>query len=110
MNGYKLLTDAARLIGIVETDEELRIIGLPLINTVISELGFVPITSLSESVGISSPSATQALLFGTAMLICNALGDEEGRYAMSQIYSAKRAAIKGRVDRIRDTIPKGDWE
>lgn len=109
MTGYKILWDAARLTGIGEPDENLKIIGLPLINSVISELGFLPLSSLAENVGIASGEVGQALLFGTAMLICNALGDEEGRNAMSQVYNLKLSRIKGRIGRVRDVLPKGDW-
>ncbi len=109
MTGYKLLCDAAKLTGIGEPDENLKIIGLPLINSVIAELGFLPLTSLAEIIGISSGDDVQALLFGTAMLICNALGDEEGRNAMSQVYNLKLAKTKGRICRVKDVLPKGDW-
>ncbi len=109
MNGYELLINSTRLIGINEPDENLKIIGLPLINAVIEELGFLPLSSLAENTGISSPDHRQALTFGTAMLICNALGDESGRNAMSQLYSRKLAKINGKNHRVRDVLPKGDW-
>ena len=38
MNGYKLLEDAARLIGLESADENLKIIGLPIVNAVLAEL------------------------------------------------------------------------
>lgn len=107
MNGYKVIEDAARLTGIEQIEEHLKIIGLPLVNAILEELDLTELASLSDEVGALQPSVRQALLFGVAMLICNATGNEEGRYAMSQIYSLKLSGIKGRTQRVRDVMPRG---
>jgi hypothetical protein len=109
MTGYGLLTEGLRLMGIGEMDENIKIIGLTLVNTVICDLGFAPIGSLSENIGISSGDAVQTLIFGVATLICNAMGDTDGRNAMSGIYSQKLAAYKGRINKVRDVMPKGEY-
>lgn len=107
MNGYRLLDDACRLLGLERADDSVKIMGRPIINAVLCELGFAPLSSLSEPVGVLSPKAEQALLFGTAMLIANATGDETGRNSMSQIYSQKRAALKGRISAVKNRFPGG---
>lgn len=109
MNGYKLISDASKMIGMEIIDEKLKIIGLPIVNAVLEELGFCPLKTLSDGVGVYSRPARQALVFGTAMLICNALGDDEGRASMSGLYNQKLSLLRGSVAKVRDTQPKGDW-
>lgn len=107
MNGYKLLDDACRLLGLEGADDNVKIIGRPLVNAILGELGFAPIDSLSELVGVLSSRAEQALLFGTAMLIAGATGDETGKNTMSELYGRKRAALKGRISSVKARFPGG---
>ena len=106
MNGYDILTAAARLTGIQQLDENLKIIGLTIVNSVLEDMGFLAVSSLGESVGLPSTGQRQTLIYGVAMLICNALGDAEGRKAMSDIYYPRLALIKGRVSSVRNIFPK----
>lgn len=108
MNGYKILEDAARLLGLSGLDENLKIIGLPLLNEIITELGFIPVSSLSDFIGISSAKYLSALRFGVATLVANALGDYDSRNAMSKIYTAKLSEVKCKVERVRNVIPGGE--
>lgn len=108
MNGYKLIQDAARLIGLEGADENLKIIGLPLVNEIITELGYLPLSSLSDKIGISYPAACSALRFGVAALIANALGDEEAKDTMYQMYSKKYSRLTSKIERVKDVMPKGE--
>lgn len=107
MNGYKLLTESARLIGLETVDENLKIIGLPLVNAVICELGYVEISSLSEKIGISSQKVLSALRFGVASLIANAVGDTEAATLTNEKYLSLLTKLKSRIDKVRDVLPKG---
>ena len=108
MNGYKLLDEAAKLLGMDWADENIKIIGLPLVNEIICELGFMPISSLSERIGIASPTVCSALRFGVATLIANAIGDLPSRNSLSQIYAQKYSKIASKIDKVRDIFPRGE--
>ena len=110
MNGYEILNSAAKLAGFQGLDENLKITGLALVNTVIAEMGYLPISSLSEDTGIASPDARSTLITGTAMLISGSLGDTEERAAFSKIFCSKLATLKGKIGKVKDVLPKGDWE
>ena len=47
MNGYSMLNEAARLIGLDTADEKLKILGLTLLNTALADLGFKSVPTLS---------------------------------------------------------------
>lgn len=108
MNGYRLLDEAARLIGLESADENIKIIGFSLVNEIITELGFVPLSSLSEKIGISSYAACSALRFGVAALIANAIGDEEAKNTMYQLYLKKYSRLTSKIERVKDVMPKGE--
>lgn len=108
MNGYKVMEESVKLIGISSLDDNLKIIGLPLVNSVLEDMGFVSVPSLSHLIGLPSDSHRRTLVFGVAMLIANALGDTESRQSMSDIYSKRLGLIKGSVSSVRDVIPKGE--
>ncbi len=109
MNGYKLLEDAARLIGLETADENLKIIGLPLVNAVITELGFMEISSLSEKIGISSVKVCTALRFGVAALIAGALGDSAAEAFANRKYREHYTKLTSSIQKVRDVLPKGDF-
>lgn len=107
MNGYSLLTTAARLLGIAEQDETVKVIGLAVVNAALCDIGLSPLCSLSEMVICGKNH--QALIFGTALFLASALGFEEGKKAMKDAYQQERARVKGGTAKVRDTLPKGDW-
>ncbi len=109
MNGYELIARAAALIGMEKADDTLKIIGLPLVNAVLEELGFTVLSSLSEGVGIISQKQTSALLFGLAALIASAVGDDAASSTMSAAYKKRLSALKSSTARVKDRLPRGDW-
>ena len=109
MNGYDILTLSARLIGIERLDEGIKMMGLSLLNATLDDMGFMPLSSLSEDTGLPTPTDRQTLIFGTSMLLANALGDSDGREAMGELYSRRAATKKGGVRSLRDVMPKGEW-
>ncbi|MBO5852313.1 MAG: hypothetical protein J6Q74_00690 [Clostridia bacterium] len=109
MNGYALLEEAARLIGLDFNDEKIKIIGLTLVNTALLDLGFAKIQGLGNPLGISNQKAEQALKFCLAALISNAVGDSATAENMSRIYGAQKAEIKSKTDRVREAFPQGEW-
>jgi hypothetical protein len=109
MNGYDVLTNSARLIGIKHQDETIKIMGLSFVNAILNEMGFAGLSSLSEAVGVSGEGAEQTLIFGTAMLMANAFGDADGRRAMAELYTRRIAKNGSGIALIRDKLPKGEW-
>lgn len=109
MNGYKVLEEASKLQGISKLDENIKIIGLSLINAVLLEMGFAELESLSHPIGLPSTAHRSALIAGVAMFIANAVGDDETRNAFSDDYNKKLAKINSTTGRVRDTMPKGEW-
>ena len=109
MNGYALLEEAERLIVLDFNDEKIKIIGLTLLNTALSDLGFAKTKGLSNSLGITNQKAEEALKFSLAALISNSVGDLASAENMSRIYLAKKAEIKSKTDRVRDAFPRGEW-
>ncbi len=109
MNGYKYLTESAALLGIEGCGDTIKIIGLPLINVVLSEIGLLELSSLSEDVGLVSSADKAALLFGLAVRIASAMGDDEASAEMEKIYKRKLSTLKGRTLKVKDKLPKGDW-
>lgn len=109
MNGYKLLEDSARLIGLEAADENLKIIGLPIVNSVINELGYAEISSLSEKIGISSKRVCTALRFGVASLIAFARGDNEVGSVMNEKYAACYTKLNSNIEKVCDVLPKGEF-
>lgn len=108
MNGYKILEDSARLAGFCELDDNLKIMGLVLINEIIQDLGYLPLSSLTESVGISYEKALSALRFGLAALILGTAGDLDGRNEMWAVYTKKKSQIKNRIVRVKNIMPGGE--
>lgn len=108
MNGYKVLEEAAKLLGLSSVDENLKIIGLPLVNEILIDLGFAPLSSLYEKVGISSEKMLSALRFGVSALVAGAQGDFDSRESMSATYTAKKAELKNHISRVKNVIPGGE--
>lgn len=109
MNGYKTLEEAAKIQGISSLDENIKIVGLSIINAVLSEMGFAEVESLSHPIGLPSLSHRRTLISGAAMFIANAVGDEASRNAFSDDYNKKLSKISSKTERVKDTLPKGEW-
>lgn len=110
MNGYKVLEEAAKLQGISALDDNLKIIGLSIINAVLGEMGFAELDSLSNPVGLASPAQRRTLIAGVAMFIAAAVGDQDLRNAFSEDYNKKLAKLSFKTGRIKDVLPKGEWQ
>lgn len=109
MNGYDVLTHAARLVGITQQDETVRIMGLSFVNAIMNDMGFAGLVSLSEAVGVPSEDGRQTLILGVAMLMANAFGDADGRAAMEELYSRRLAKKESGISFVKDRLPKGEW-
>ena len=109
MNGYSLLNEAARLIGLDGADEKLKIIGLKLLNSALADMNCPKILSLSAPLKIMGVKEAEAVKFCLAALAANALGDSEAAENMSRIYRKLKGETRDRITRVRDTMPKGEW-
>ncbi len=107
MKGYNIICDAAALAGVSPESKILKSQGLSFLNIVICEMGFLPIKSLGAPHGLPIGTRHTAVM-GTAMLIASAVGDAEGRAALSEGYNLALAKNKGRVDRIVRKAFRGD--
>ena len=109
MNGYGILNESARLIGMDFADEKLKTIGLTLLNSALSDMGIRGISSLSATPRFKSQSEGEAVKFLLSALIANAVGDSLQAENMSQIYNTKKGELKACIGRIKDTLPRGEY-
>ena len=109
MNGYGMLNEAARLIGLDTADQKLKILGLTLLNTALADLGFKSVPTLSLRLPDMGVKGAEAVKFCLAALMANAIGDSEMAENMSAIYRGKKAKIQFAVEKVKDTLPRGEW-
>ena len=109
MNGYFILNEAARLIGMDAADEKLKIIGVTLLNTALADMGCQKSISLSAPLTTKDEKVKEAVKFCLAALIANAIGDTEAAENMSGIYRVKKGELKAGIQRVKDILPKGEW-
>ena len=109
MNGYIMLNEAARLIGLDTADEKLKILGLTLLNTALADLGFKSVPTLSLRLPEMGVKGAEAVKFCLAALMANAIGDSVSAENMSTVYRAKKGELKNSISKVRDTLPKGEW-
>lgn len=84
----------------------LRARALSAINTTLFDLcGEGAANALSEEADIT-PAVADAAVYGTAMFISLSHGDTDKSSLFSEIYNAKRAAVKAEVTAVRDLLPK----
>ena len=108
MNGYKLLEDATRLLGFEQLDERVKIVGLQFIAAVFEEMGYAIPKSLSERLPLLGDGERMTALYGIAMHIANISGEGDMRAAFSETYNRRKATAKGRKDRVKNSIFKGE--
>lgn len=108
MSGYDLLTKATRLLGMEAPDEGMKLAGATALSEVMTDLGFRPISSLSEMVGVASPKTVNALVFGLASHLALAMGDSTAHALLSKQYSRQRAALLGRSEQVCDKLFGGE--
>ena len=104
MNGYELLNKAVRLLGMETPDEGMKLAGQTALYEVMTDLGFHPVSSLSEEIGVFSPTAVSALTFGLAATLSLCMGDEVAHGVLSKEYGRKRGALLSSAEQVRDTV------
>ena len=109
MNGYVILNESARLIGMDAADEKLKIIGATLLNTALADMSCQKCLSLSAPLKTKDERMLEAVKFCLAALIANAIGDTEAAENMSRIYKTKKGELKAGIQRVKDALPKGEW-
>ena len=109
MNGYSMLNEAARLIGLDTADQKLKILGLTLLNTALADLGFKSVPTLSLRLPDMGVKGAEAVKFCLAALMANAIGDTEAAENMSTVYRGKKAELKSTIAKVKDTLPRGEW-
>ena len=108
MNGYAMLNEAARLIGLDSADEKLKIIGLTLLNSALVDMGIKRVPTLSLRLCICSDKKAEAVKFCLAALMANAIGDSAAAENMSKIYIAKKGELLSCIKKVKDTLPQGE--
>ena len=108
MNGYALLNEAARLIGLDTADEKLKTIGLTLLNSALADIELTPIHSLSARVKVKGVKQVEAVKFCLAALVSNAIGDTAQAENMSRIYTSKKGELKSVIGRVSERLFLGE--
>ncbi len=113
MNGYEVYKKALSLMGQEDyTGESIEDIGLAKkalnsIETICLDLEIKPPKSLSEEI-TADAVVCDACVWGVAMLLSLGLGDTQANRLFCDIYNSKRAYIKSKSEKIKDTLPVDD--
>lgn len=86
--------------------EGFRVRGLEFVNRIAEDLCITDdVSDLNAEINLPS-SAKSAAAYGVAMLLSLSEGDTVRNEAFGNIYNGLRAAIKGNIGAVRDTLPK----
>lgn len=80
--------------------------ALEYVNRIAEDLcGAESVFDINEEIALPS-SARSAASYGVAMLLALSEGDTARNEAFGVIYNGLRAAVKGNISAVRDTLPK----
>ena len=82
---------------------------LEAVNQIMADLKGESISSLSEELTISA-AKTQALCYGTAMMLSLTEGDGEKNRLFTDLYNSKRAAALACIEHVGDCLPNAGTE
>ena len=111
MTGYDVIRRAFNLLGYLGdgqdpcTSDKTAANGFGFINQLLSDLKCHSISSLQDSLGISS-AKEEALCYGVAMLFALTEGDGNKNRIFSEIYNAKRGIALAEISGVKDVLPK----
>lgn len=81
--------------------------GLHFVNRIAEDLcAAEPISDINAQISVPQ-SAQSAAAYGVAMLLALSEGDTARNETFGNIYNGLRAAVKGKICSVRDTLPNG---
>lgn len=105
-----ILAGYTRPDGLICTTPERELKAIAAFNFTAADLGLdIKISSLSDTV-CSNEKTDVALVYGTGMLLALGDGDAEINRILSEMYAAKRMAVRNHITAVRDTLPKAGDE
>ncbi len=111
MKGYDVYKRALSLLGYVGYDDDAALSesllrrALDLINQILADLKLDELEYISDEI-IASSEKTQALCYGTAMLMAISEGDAQKNALLAEIYNSKRSAALSEVSKVEDKLIK----
>lgn len=110
MKGYDIYKRALNLLGYSGGEgsptaaELMEKRCLEAVNQILADLKCEPISSLSAELA-NTAAKTEALCYGTAMMLSLTEGDGEKNRLFTEIYNAKRAAALACIEHVGDCLP-----
>ena len=108
MNGYKILKQSLALMGIYSLSEEVKKVGLLVINTVCEDLKLSGLSALEETLDCQNQKELIALTYGIAMHLALTMSDDYLKGVFEGLYSKKRSEIKNSVSLVKNKVFKGE--
>ena len=108
MRGYKILEQALALMGICSISQEVKRVGLLVINTVCEDLRLSGISALEEKLVCKNQKELIALTYGVAMQLSLTMSDDYLKEVFESLYSKKRNQLKNTISSVKDQIFKGE--
>lgn len=115
MKGYDIYKRALNLLGYSGGEgspaaaELMEKRTLEAINQILADLKSEPLSSLSAELATTC-AKTEALCYGTAMMLSLTEGDGEKNQLFSEFYNAKRAAALACIEHVGDRLPNAGAE
>ena len=113
MKGFDIYKRAMLLLGyndIVNTSSlqaRFEEQGTEVISQIAADLKISDIPSLSSDINIEREQS-EALMYGTAMILALTEGDSAKNRVFTELYNAKRAAALKEIGRIADVLPSAE--
>jgi len=113
MNGYEMFSRALALGGFSNQDpsasEDAVLLkrAFTALCHICADLGITAPKMLSEKLNVSENTA-EVIICGMAMLLAAGEADGEKSQMFTALYNAKRSAVRGSVNKIKDVLPNDD--
>ena len=108
MSGYKILEQALALMGIYSISQEVKKVGLLLINTVCEDFKLSGLSALEEKLDCQNQKTLIAITYGVAMQLALIMSDDYLKNVFETLYSKKRSALKNNITSVKDQVFKGE--
>ncbi len=108
MTGYEIVKEASVMVGLRYSDEDIKPIGLTLLNIVLMEMGLPRLLSPDDKPLLVTDSHTYTLILGVAKYLCAGIGDAQNEANIGKEYRRELGRLKGGITLVRNNGPRGE--
>ncbi len=108
MTAFEIVKEASVMVGLRYSDEEIKSVGLTLLNIVLMEMGLPRLLSADDKPLLPTDSYTYTLMLGVAKYLCAGIGDARNEEAIGKEYRRELGRLKGSVTLVRNNGPRGE--